>query len=481
MLKGFTRYFKPLEVLTEQQVEAIHQGIMTVLEDTGVRFEHKRALDIFKKAGCKVDEEDMRVRIPPGLVREALNKCPTSFRLRARDPKHDVVVGGNVLHFASAPGMQRADLDTWEPRDATRQEFYDAVRIYDALENFHIFHGNSPHFSFEGVHPLMATIETRAARVRNSTKVSNLGGTPLDTDIFKVQIAQVVGEEPLCTLPASPPLTWAEDACIGGIRCLEAGLPMMFASGDIYGATSPSTLAGAVVHNSATLMAAIVLTQLLRPGRGVMAANFTWPQNMRTGGPFFGNIAVSLNDAAFNQVWRRYGIPVGNLEAGIPNAKCIDFQNGYERAMQAFASGVAGANKIWFYGCVHGELMSHPLQAILDDDIAGMVGRFLEGIQVSDETLAIDLIGQVGPIPGYYLDKKHTRDWWAKEQFVPKAGDMSALQEWNLMGKKTCVDLARERMEEILATHEPTPLTPAQHEDIDRILGEAKEYFKKRM
>ena len=481
MLKGFTRYFRPLEVLSEGQVEAIQRGILAVLEDTGVRFEHQPALEIFRKAGCKVDDGDMRAKIPPGLVRECVSRCPTSFRLKARDPKHDVVIGGNVLYFASAPGMQRADMDTWEPKDPTRKEFYDAVTVYDALENFHIFHGNSPHFSFEGVHPLMATIETRAARMRNSTKVSNLGATPLDTDIFKMQIAQVAGEVPLCTLPASPPLTWAEDACAGAMRGLEAGLPLMFASGDIYGATSPATLAGAVIHNSATIMAAIVLAQHIKPGRGVMAANFTWPQNMRTGGPFFGNIAVSLHDVAFNQVWRHYGIPVGNLEAGIPNAKSIDFQGGYERAMQAFASGVSGAHKIWFFGCVHGELMSHPIQAILDDDIAGMVGRFLQGVEVTDDTLAIDLIHEVGPIPGFYLDTKHTRDWWMKEQFVPKAADMSALQEWALGGKKTCIDLAKERMARILATHKPTPWTDHQEKDIERILQDAREYFKKKM
>ena len=205
MLKGFTRSFRPLEILTEEQSEAIHRGILAVLEDTGVRFEYKKALDILKKGGCTIDYTDMRARIPPGLARECLNKCPNSFRLKSRDPRNDVVIGGNVLYFASAPGMQRVDLDTWEPRDATREEFYDAVTVYDALENFHIFHGNSPHFSFEGVPPLMATIESRAARVRNSTKVSNLGGTPMDTDIFKLQIAQVVGEVPLCTLPASPP------------------------------------------------------------------------------------------------------------------------------------------------------------------------------------------------------------------------------------------------------------------------------------
>ncbi len=119
-------------------------------------------------------------------------------------------------------------------------------------------------------------------------------------------------------------------------------------------------------------------------------------------------------------------------------------------------------------------------KAVLDDDIAGMIGRFIEGALVNDDTLAIDLIKAVGPIPGMYLDKAHTRQWWKKEQFIPKAADRLTYPEWLEKGKKSALDYAKDRVEEILATHKPKPLTPSQDEEIDRILAEARAYYKKR-
>lgn len=480
MLNGFTRNFKPLEILTEEEVEAIWRGILAVLEKTGVRFEDKKALEILDKGGSKVDYDDMRVRFPPGLVTECLRKCPSSFRLEGRDRENDVVIGANKLYFCSSPGMQSVDLNTWEPREATRKEYYDAVTIYDALPNLHMLHGNSPHFSFEGVHPVMATLETFAARTRNSSKI-NGAGPWLENDIFQKQMADVVGARPRFGIGASPPLTWSEVMCSGGIRAVEAGFPMMLATGDIYGATAPATIGGAVVHNCATIAAATVLMELVKPGSPVIVANFTWPQNMRTGAPAFGNIAVALHDTAFNQVWRRYGIPVGDITAGIGNSKGIDFQNAYERGILTLVDAISGASFVWLHGCVHGELTSHPLQAILDDDIAGMIGHFIEGIEVNDETLAIDLIDEVGPLPGFYLDKEHTRKWWVSEQFIPKVADMLTLPEWVKAGKKTCIDYAKERMEQILATHKVSiPLTASQDEEIERILAEARKFYEKK-
>ena len=133
---------------------------------------------------------------------------------------------------------------------------------------------------------------------------------------------------------------------------------------------------------------------------------------------------------------------------------------------------------IFLIGCVYGELTFHPIQAILDDDVAGMIGRFVEGVQVTPETLALELIGQVGPIPGFYLDKQHTRDWWMKEQFLPKAADRLTYPEWLQGGKKDCIQYAKERMEEILSSHRISiPLTSEQDKTISRILEDARDFY----
>lgn len=480
MLRGFARNLKRMEVLDEGQVDAIWRAIFDVLEHTGLKIENEEACKIFERAGCRVDHASGRVRFPPGIVKESLSTCPSSFRVEARDHRQDIVIGGKSVYFEPGPGMQYVDLDTWTPRNATRKEFYDAVTIYDALPNLHMQHNNGPNFSFEGVHPLMGTIESYAARARNSTK-SNRMVSSFESEIFNIEIARAVGARGFYACGAASPLAWASDSVKGIMRALDAGIPMRFSSGGIWGATLPATAAGEVVASSAETLGPLVLTQILKPGHPVLPGSFTFPQDMKTGGAAFGNIGICLGSAAFNQVWRRYGVPTYNVEAAIPNSKCIDYQNGYEKSMNALVQALSGASVVYIHGTVHAQLTAHPVQAILDDDVAGMVGRVLEGVQVDDDTLALEVIHEVGPVPGYFLDKEHTRKWWRKDRYMPKAADTSILAEWQQSGRKTCIDLAKERMEQILSTHRiSVPLTAYEESAIEKILEEARKYYSQK-
>jgi trimethylamine--corrinoid protein Co-methyltransferase len=108
-----------------------------------------------------------------------------------------------------------------------------------------------------------------------------------------------------------------------------------------------------------------------------------------------------------------------------------------------------------------------------------MIGRFLEGVEVTDETLAIDLIEKVGPIPGFFLSEAHTREWWKKEQFIPEASDQLTYPEWIAAGKKSALDYAKERVEEILTSYQHT-LPADKEEELDRILADAREYYRRK-
>ncbi len=479
MLKGFTRNFKPLEILTEEQVEAIHRGALDVLEETGVRIEHKRALRLLEQNGCQVDYDEMRARFPPGLVEECLRRCPSSFRIKARDPEKDLVLGGNTVYFCPFPGMQIADPDTWEPRDATRREYYDGVTILDALDNVHTIWNYTPYFGFEGVPPVMRVPEGVAAQIRHFSKSIGNAGRPAGCEVFDIKMAKALGIDMGGGMAVSAPLTFYGEQVEAAYRHVEAGLVTFAESTPIFGGTGPATIAGSAVSGNAESLAAIVLMQLIKPGTRMWAFHFAFPQDMRGGSPAFGAIGVSLSQVVFSQLWRKYGLPIATLASGPTSSKKIDFQCGYEKAISALTAALSGANLIQLHGAINAELTFHPLQAILDDDIAGMIGRFLEGVAVTDETLAVDLINQVGPIPGFYLDKAHTRKWWKLEQFVPKAADRLTYPEWIAKGKKSALDYAKGRMEEILATHRPIPLTPEQEQAVEDILKEAREYYRK--
>ncbi|MBA7683361.1 Glycine betaine methyltransferase [subsurface metagenome] len=419
----------------------------------------------------------MRVRFPPGLVEECLRKCPSSFSIKARNPENDLIVGANVLYMTTFPGLQTIDLDTWEPRIPTRKEYYDGVTVLDALDNLHWTASYVPYFGFENVPPVMSIPEGFAARIRNLTKVVR-SGYQKDSEIFTRDMAKTVGADVTVTCMASPPLTYYPDAIESLYRGIEADFPVFVVSGGIMGGTAPATIAGATLTDNAELIGGLVLAQLIKPGAKVMLTTFTFPQNMQSGIPAFGAIECALRNAVSSQYFRRFGIPLDCANPGSGSSKRTDFQCGYEKAMLGILAAVCGANVIYFVGGIFGELTFHPVQAIIDNDIAGMIGRFLQGVQVNEETLALDLIDEVGPIPGMYLDKAHTRTWWKREQFMPKVADRLSLPEWMESGKKSALDYAKEKMQEILATHKPEPLTPKQEDDVERILEEARQYYR---
>jgi trimethylamine--corrinoid protein Co-methyltransferase len=475
-LAGYVRRFPSLKILTDEQLERIHQGTLRVLWNTGVHMEHRGALETLERAGCRVDYDDWRVRFPTALVEDALRRCPSTFTIQTRDPSKSLQVGGNSLYMLPFPGHHTVDLDTWEPRHPTRKDFYDGVKVLDALPSVHGLWSYTPYFAFEGVPPSMALLESLAGKIRNSGKMLTEGYSK-GSEEFAIRMAQAVGAELCVPCLLSPPLTYYEDAIGAALHGADAGFPIRISEGAVYGGTAPASIAGALVSACANLIAPIVLLQVYRPGTRVFLNDFTFPQNMTTGAPGFGNIAISLHAAAFNQIWHRYGVPVCN-GAAVPGSKRIDFQSGYERATNTALFALSGANFILLHGGVAAELTHHPLQAILDDDISGMVGRFLEGIAVNDEMLALDLIEEVGPVPGHFLGKQHTRKWWKSEQYIPKSADTLTYPEWLNSGKKSCLDYARERMDAILADYKPLALSPSQEQEIERILEEARAHYE---
>jgi len=482
MFRGFTRANKPYELLTEEQVETIWSRALDVMRVTGVRMEHKKALQLLEKHGCMVDYDEMRVRFPEGLVEEYLRKAPGSWRLRSRDPEKDIILGANTVHFIPYPGMHTVDLDSWEARPATKQEFIDATRVLDACENLSCLGNYTPYFGYDGVPPVMAITESFALNLMYSTKPQFMQGTSNDCEIFNLMLAKAVGAEFTGIAASSAPLTYHEDQINVLMRFSRENFPMMAGGGHIMGASGPATFAGSLVLDLATDIAGAVLIQVLKPGARTAFGDLGYAMNMQSGSPDFGAIASSLHQVARTQINRKkFPRMSGALASGVSNSKRIDFQCGYEKAISVITAAMGGANLIWLHGAVHGELTFHPVQAILDDDIAGMVGRFMRGIEVNDDTLAVELIEETGPVPGHYLNTRHTREWWKKEQYVQKTADRLTPAEWMQSGKKSALDYAKDKMADILANHKISkPLTPAEEADVERILKEAYAYYRKK-
>ncbi|RKX95524.1 MAG: hypothetical protein DRP84_03970 [Spirochaetes bacterium] len=476
-LRGFLRRIPMYKVLNDEQIQDLHQGVLDVLWESGAKIYHEKALKVFKKAGCKVDNDENLVKFPPNLIEESLRKCPSGFRVKSRNPEHDLVISPDHVVFFNFPGRDIVDLDTWESRTPTRQEHIDLVTVFDALPTVH-FLNNYPYFGYEGIPEVMKEFEGAAIRLSYSTKIT-MEIANNDLDKFTFQIAQAIGTEIFANPNTSSPLACYTDQTEACFLAAEYGFPSMIWDGATMASTAPASIAGAVILATAELIPYIVLLQELRPGSRVAVADLVLPQNMRTGSPLFGDVSVSLHLAVFNQLWQWYGIPTVASSSGVSNSKNIGFQLAYEKTIPSLMSALSGSSAVQLHSSVYGEISAHPVQAVLDDDVAGLIGRLLEGIDISEDSLAVDLINEVGPIPGHFLAKKHTRKWWDKEQYMTKSADKTTYPEWEKGGRKKEIDYAKERVKEMISTHKvDPPLTDSQLEDMNKIMMEARKYYR---
>jgi len=479
MQKGYKRNFEPLKILTDSQVEQIHSATLNVLEEVGFKYESKKALKVLEDRGCIIDYDKMIAKIPPSLVEWAIASTPSSFFLKARDEQKSIRIGANTLYFMNSTGARHVNVDTGMVTMATLKQNNIAVTISDSLDSVHVFPSYTPYFEIEGVPPVMACPVSCAQRHRFSSK-PNRGAQPTDSFIWETQIALATDAQLMGCVEGAAPLSLAEDPCNAAFYYLEAGFPIYIASGSIMGGSHPITVAGASVSHNAELLAIIVLLQSIKPGCGIIANNFVSAMNMSTGDLNFGTAAIALHQMAYNQVWHSYyKIPINNTGSAFSNAKFIDYQLGAEKLPLATASALSGANMIVLHGGVTAELAYNPILAIIDDDIAKTLGKMIEGFSVNDDTIGLDIIKNVGS-DGTFLNTKQTRTMWKSEDYMPAIFDKSSYQEWLGSGKKSVIDKAKDKYEEIIATYKPNPLTPQQDSEIDRILKEAQSYYRKK-
>jgi trimethylamine--corrinoid protein Co-methyltransferase len=433
---------------------------------------------LLKKSGCKVNDETKIARLPPSLVEECIRMTPSSFAVKAREAKNDLYLGGNTLYFMCSGGARYTDAKSGEVRRVTQEENDQYNLVSDGLETIDLYGSYSPYWDIEGVESVMLCPTSLASRIRFTSKVSR-GAQATDSFIFETQLAQAVGMQLIGVCEAAAPLAYPEDAINAAFEYTGAGFPMFIAAGSAMGGSSPATVAGATITNNAELLGAVVLIQSMRPGTGIIGNDFVTPMDLQTGGFLFGALGVNLHQMAFNQLWTQvYKIPTVNCGSAYSNSKLIDYQCAYEKTHTAMVSALSGANCIPLHGGVTAELSGNPILVVIDDDVANIIGRTIEGFDVNEDTMALELIHAVGPNPGSYLGEEHTRTHWKKEYFVPAVADRLSYEEWTRQGRKSIIDRAAEKMQKLLCTHKPLPITAEQDKDIERILEDARKHYR---
>jgi len=455
---------RSLSVLSADDVRAIHEASLRVLGETGVAMPlaPERQTQA-RELGLLVDSETGRVRFPPALVAEAIDRAPSSYTLCARNPQDDVLIDGRQSHLAlDGNAVQLIDLETGELRSSTRPDLERAVRLADALAQISIL---CPALSAADCAPHMQPIIETGALLTGSGKhaLAMTVVDPVSAEAAVEMAAEIAGgpealrERPIlsgfqCSIS---PLSYDAKSLQAAFVFAAAGLPTGFVNMAIACATGPATLAGNVVLTNAEVLAGIALLQLFYPGTPTFYGSCNTVMELRRGGVTGGGPEDALLQAACIEMARSYHLPscVGTFATG---AKALDWQAGVENALSGLVSLLAGADIVYGAGLLQAAKVFSFEQLLLDCEIFDMLRHLSAGIPVDQESLALEIIEAVGP-GGHFMEQEHTR-MHMREIWQPELLDRMPLEAWRKAGRPTALGRARARAREILAAHQPEPL-----------------------
>jgi len=478
-----------IKVLSKDQIRDVHYASLDVLQHTGVAVHSGEGLKILDKAGADVDYKEERVWIPPYLVEEAIRKTPHGFKLCGRNPKKYCRLEGNRVYFAAA-GRPPNVLDiNGERRHAKIKDFEDLVKLTDALENIDIAGAGVGGMIEEiGLPEAVQNARNFLRTLKNTDKPCGLleAGQGKDQALDSIKLAcAVMGDikklrrNPMTRCHVNPvsPLMLSKDLIESAIVYAKHGLPIHFGSEVMGSATGPATLAGILVQQNAENLSGIVVAQLAaspqhRPP--ILYGCISGILDQRTAQPALGSPEAALINVASTQIAKYYGM-ASRGSGGYTESKIPDAQAGYESMMTLLMVALAGTNYVYSSGGVEPGVLSISFEKyVLDNDMIGMVRRIMDGICVSDETLAVDIIRKVGP-GGHYLTQEHTRNFITKEYFFPKIFNREKYEHWVQSGSKSIREAARSVAKKILEEHKPEPLEKDIEKDLQKIIREIEE------
>ena len=459
----------PLKVLSDDNIVALHNDTLKVLEEVGVKFEDSQALDLLGQHGCTVDRKTMVARLPASLVATCLGQSPPEFVLRGGGSKRDIRFDAHTVQFGPCCGMQVLDPVSGLRRPGTYADAVTAARLTDALD---IMAGSNVGLGFIADRPRETNLVWQyAAALGHSRKICSLGSMD-DSVKWGIRMARAVGRDVIVPVSSASPLGWDGEQIESVRAATRAGLPVAVQSMASPGTTAPVTLAGAAVVMNAEIVAMTVLTQLLRPGTGVMYSCFTIPMDMRTATLASGSMELSVLMVISAQLAKFYRL--GSMVwAPMTDANQFDQQAGYEKGMQWLLAAQAGINLIWGAGMVENHGIWSNAQLIVDAEMCGMVGRYLEGVGVTPATRAVDEIKAVGHFPNNYLARDHTFDWFRQEQYLPLVSSRLDYESWQAAGSRDLLARADDLALELLQKHDPIELPADVERELERLLAAA--------
>ncbi len=463
-LEGGT--YKPL---TKTQVEQIHQAALTALETIGLADAPQSGIEYLVGAGCTLGE-DGRIRFPRALVENTIANANRSVTLCSRDGNTDLDLSGTRVHYGTAgAAVSMVDVHGRQYRDSTVQDLHDAARICQQLDNIHFV--QRPMVCRDIPDNLEMDLNTIYAACSGTFKHIGTSFTEPSHVAPAVEMLHMIagGEDKWRERPfvsnsncfVVPPMKFATESCEVMEECIKAGMPVLLLSAGMAGATAPSTIAGAITQATAECLAGLVYVNAVSPGAPAIFGTWPFGLDLRTGAMSIGSGEQALLTAGCAQMHQFYDLP-GGAAAGASDSKLPDMQAGWEQMCSNVMAGLSGVNMVYEAAGMHASLLGFCFESlILGDDLIGQAQRCIRGIEVNEETLALDQIAEVcmgGP--GHYLGTDATLSRMQADYVYPTFGDRTSPKEWAELGKPDLIDKATARKEEILSMPSPARFDP---------------------
>jgi len=467
-----------IALLTNDEMKKIHAAALDVLANVGMIFPAKEALDVFKKAGAEVDYTKSLVNPSPDLINECIKKAPRTVELWARDKKYNETLGDGNAHFGAFGGATYIkDIDSGLRRRATNKDLADAIRIVDASENVS--------FTEQVVNPQdvpQKVLDTYAWATMLKNTVKHVHGCATTAacarNAIKMGSAITGDKETLRKKPilnvfilTVPPLSNDGPSLEGIMEAAENGIPITISSGNMAGATAPVTLAGGLTLGAAEVLCTAALVQLINPGNPVIYAVGARILDMKTTNVSLGCPEWALSRICNAEMAHYFGLPSWGM-CLMTESKIFDAQAGYEKMASLLMAMLSGNDQVWG-GLMDSNNVASLEGLVIENEMVGMVRRIIRGIDINEETLAVNVIREIGP-EQTFLKSKHTLRHYRNELWMPAIAERRFWDDWMRDGGKDIQIRAKAKAREILRSHVVEPLPGDVVKEIDRIVSEAE-------
>ncbi len=459
-----------VEVLSPAAIEIIESGWKRLVSEIGIEFLHDEALDLLREAGQRIDGEV--VRFDPDWVLEQVAHAPSEFHLRARDPRHDVTIGGRNMVFASVSGPPFFRIGDVR-RDGTLADYELMAKLVHSFSELDLV-------TMPVIEPDDAPLDSRhldmlLTATRSTSKP--VFGSALSTANAEdsIEFARLIhaGQDlfvPGSTADPRPttsimtiinvnsPLRYDTRMLEALLAYSKAGQAVVVTPFLLMGAMSPVTVPAALTQQTAEVLTGIALMQLIRPGVPAVMGSFLSSIDMQSGSPSFGGPESAQGLYASGQLARHYDLPWRAGGGGLTSSQVVDAQAGYEAFNTLQAAFGAGASLVvQAAGWLESGLVSSPEKLILDIEILRTLRRQFTPLEVDEESLAFGAHEEVGH-GGHFLGAMHTLERFRDCFYRPLLGSTENYERWTRNGAPDAAVRAGRIWRSTIDAYEAPPL-----------------------